>query len=80
MCRVRRAAKVFRCFTATAYLVGTFTALPKLFVTSGQEVARVVFHQFLIWQGGITSLFFDNNDSFGPTHSTPYMPMAPLLL
>ena len=32
------------------HLVGTFTVLPKLFVTSGQEVARVVFRQFLIWQ------------------------------
>ena len=50
ICRVRHAAKVFRCFTANVHLVGTFTVLPKLFVTSGQEVARVVFRQFLIWQ------------------------------
>ena len=50
MCRVSRAAKVFRCFTANVHIVGTFTVLPKLFVTSGQEVARVVLCQILIWQ------------------------------
>ena len=49
MCRVRHAAKVFRCFTANVHLVGTITVLPKLFATSGQEVARVVLNHFIIF-------------------------------
>ena len=51
--------KVFWCFTANAHLVGTFTILPKLFVTRLQE-----------WSSAKSS-FLDMStdyDSFGPTH------------
>ena len=69
--KVRHASQSVQVFTANTHLLGTFTVLPKL----GKRLQE--------WSW-ITSSFFDMstdyNDSFGPTHSTPKMPMAPLLL
>ena len=68
MCWVRHAAQVLRCFTANVHLVGTFTVLPKLFVTSGQEVARVVFCQ----------ISFGNEDESLPYSLIIMTPLDPL--